>query len=282
MRAFFTRRAPRYDRIADGEFWAFSDRLLWALLSARLLPALGAGPVRFLDAGGGTGRWSLRLLSALPGATGVLVDVSEGMLAVAREKARRRRAADRLSLVSHDLHRPIPRSLGRFDLALCFHNVAGLVADPAALLCRIAAAVRPGGHVAVVAPNLHQAAWVSVRDGRLAELKRLRDRSAVKYGPGVPEVLVFTPSLLRDCLRRAGADEIEVFGFPVSVSPVDPDESLPPSLSDPRARARLLPLEAALCQDEEVSPRGNSLLAIARLPGRAPSRRARPGPPASG
>ena len=67
------------------------------------------------------------------GATALLADVSSGMLEVARRKAARSGARDRLSLLELDLNTPLPRRLGLFDVVLCFHNVAGLVADPAAL-----------------------------------------------------------------------------------------------------------------------------------------------------
>lgn len=277
MRAFFSRRAPRYDRIADTPFWEFSDRLLWKLVRGALPCASSRGQrLRFLDAGGGTGRWSVRLLEAFPGATGVLLDVAPAMLEEARRKALRRKVADRLDLVRHDLHDPFPFPRGSepFDVVLCLHNVAGLVADPARLLRRLVRATRPGGLLVLVVPNLHQAAWVSLRDGRPAELARLRARGAVRYGPGVPEVLCFTPASLRTLLGRAGCGEVAVHGFPVSVYPVDPAGSDPGLFRTPRAVRRLVALEAPLCLDEAAAARGNNLLALAR-PGRRTARRPR-------
>ena len=267
MRAFFTRRSPRYDRLADRPFWAFSDRVLAELLSRHLLDGLREdAPVRFLDAGGGTGRWALRLLARFPRASGVLVDVSPGMLQVARRKAAGLALTSRLSILEHDLHRPIPESLGRFDLALAFHNVAGLVADPAALIRRLTRALRPGGRIALVLPSLHAAAAKCLKAGRDGELRRLRSRGAVRYGSGVPEVLVFTPALARECLRRTGCRDVTVLGFPVSVQPEGEGERLPgPSRCGP-ALSRLAALEADLCSDEEAAARGQSLLALGRIP----------------
>jgi SAM-dependent methyltransferase len=269
VRAFFSRRAPRYDRIADTPFWDFSDRLLWELVQ-RALPrprgsSRGAG-FRFLDAGGGTGRWSVRLLEAFPGSTGVLLDVSPAMLGETRRKAERRGVADRLALVRHDLHDPFPFPRGSepFDVVLCLHNVAGLVADPGLLLRRLVRATRPGGLLVLVVPNLHQAAWVSLRDGRPAELRRLLSRGCVRYGPGVPEVLCFTPDYLRSLLVRAGCGEVAVHGFPVSVYPVDPAGTDPGLFGSPRAVRRLVALEAPFCLDEGAAARGNNLLALAR------------------
>ncbi len=269
VRAFFDRRAAIYDPVADRPYWAFSDRVLLSLLRRTLLSDLGEGEgLRILDAGGGTGRWALRLLRELPRATAVLADVSPGMLEVACRKAARSGARDRLALVELDLNAPLPRRLGLFDVVLCFHNVAGLVADPAALMRRLVRVTAPGGSVALVLPNLWQAAAKSLRDGRPGELGRLATQSAVRYGEGVPEVLVFTPSVARRCLEKAGCIDVAVRGFPVSVHPEGPGEDLPGYLADPRLLRRLVPLETELCLPREAAARGNSLLAIGRRPAR--------------
>jgi SAM-dependent methyltransferase len=269
VRAFFDRRAAVYDPVADRPYWAFSDRVLLALLRRTLLAGLGeGGELRVLDAGGGTGRWALRLLRELPRATALLADVSPGMLEVARRKAARSGAGDRLSLLELDLNAPLPRRLGLFDVVLCFHNVAGLVADPAALIRHLVRVTAPGGRVALVLPNLWQAASKSLRDGRPGELARLAAHSAVRYGDDVPEVLVFTPAVARRCLEKAGCVDIAVRGFPVSVHPEGPGEDLPAFLDDPRLLRRLVPLETELCLPGEAAARGNSLLAIGRRPAR--------------
>jgi SAM-dependent methyltransferase len=269
VRAFFDRRAAVYDTVADRPYWSFSDKILLSLLRRTLLSGLGVGEgLRILDAGGGTGRWALRLLRELPRATALLADVSPGMLEVARRKAARSGARDRLSLVELDLNTPLPRRLGHFDVVLCFHNVAGLVADPATLIRQLVRVAAPGGRVALVLPNLWQAASKSLRDGRPGELGRLATRSAVCYGDGVPEVLVFTPSVARRCLEKAGCVDVAVRGFPVSVHPEGPGEDLPAHLDDPRLLRRLVPLETELCLPGEAAARGNSLLAIGRKPAR--------------
>ena len=267
VRAYFDRRAPVYDPVADRPYWAFSDRVLLGLLRRTLLAGLGEGDgLRILDAGGGTGRWALHLLRELPRATALLADVSPGMLEVARRKAARSGAGSRLSFLELDLNLSIPRHLGRFDVVLCLHNVAGLVADPAALVRSLVRATAPGGRLALVLPNLWQAAAKSLRDSRPGELRRLASRSSVRYGDDVPEVLVFTPSVARACLERGGCVDVSVRGFPVTVHPEGPDEDFPPFLDDPRLLRRLLPLEVDLCLPEEAAARGNCLLATGRRP----------------
>ena len=264
-KAYFDERARVYDPVADRPYWAFSDRVLHELLRRTLLDGMGRGDgLRILDAGGGTGRWALRLLRDLPDATALLADVSPGMLAVARRKALRAGLGARLEVRDVDLNAPLPRGLGSFGLVLCFHNVAGLVADPAAVFRRLVRATAPGGRVAFVLPNLWQAAAKSLRDGRPGELRRLSTRASVRYGDGVPEVLVFTPSVARACLARAGCVDVSVRGFPVTVHPEGPGEALPASLRNRRLLRRLVPAETGLCLQQEAAARGNNLLAIGR------------------
>lgn len=52
-------------------------------------------PLRILDLGTGTGCILLSLLSELPGATGIGIDINEGALAVSRENAKRHDMAER-------------------------------------------------------------------------------------------------------------------------------------------------------------------------------------------
>lgn len=269
VRAYFDGRARVYDPVADRPYWALSDRVLHEVLRATILRGLGDGDgVRILDAGGGTGRWALRLLRDLPRATALVADVSPGMLAVAGRKAGRSAARGRLDLLEHDLHAPLPKRLGRFDVVLAFHNVASLVADPAALVRRLGRATAPGGRIALVLPNLWQAAAKVQREGRPGELRRLAARASVRYADGVPELLVFTPSVARALLESAGFVDAAVLGFPVTIHPEGDEESLTPALRDPRLLRRLARSEASFCLDAEAAARGNNLLAIGRLPRR--------------
>jgi len=186
------------------------------------------------------------------------------MLEVGRRKAGRSGARGRLEILEHDLHAPLPRRAGRFDVVLAFHNVASLVADPAALARRLARAASPGGRVALVLPNLWQAAAKVLREGRPGELRRLARSASVRYADGVPEVLVFTPAVARRLLVSAGLVDVSVLGFPVTVHPEGDDEALTPRLRDPRLLRGLVRAEVAFCLDGDAAARGNNLLAIGR------------------
>ena len=104
--------------------------------------ATGAGASRLLELGTGTGETALRVLRRHPGAALVGVDVSNDMLAVARERLR---GSD---LRVARLEDPLPP--GPFDLvfsALCIHHLDG--PGKADLFRRVAGVLSPGGRFVI-------------------------------------------------------------------------------------------------------------------------------------
>jgi len=107
----------------------------------------GGDARRILDAGCGTGLFSIALAGALPGSRVVGIDMSTGMLEVATAQARDR------SLANADFSRAdaagLPFDRGEFDVIVA----AGLlpnVNDPAGVVGELARVVRTGGRVIVI------------------------------------------------------------------------------------------------------------------------------------
>jgi SAM-dependent methyltransferase len=103
---------------------------------ARFCAALLQPGARVLDAGCGTGRVASRLAGL--GFHCVGVDADASMLAVARR-------TPGVDWIQADLAQW--RSAGDFDLVVAAGNVVPLVADPAAVMARLAGHARPGGLV---------------------------------------------------------------------------------------------------------------------------------------
>ena len=142
--AMFDRIARRYDLLNRVLSLGLDRR--WRRRTTDAL-CLGAG-ARVLDLATGTGDLALEILRRHPDAHVVGVDPSRGMLDIARDKAARRGAGDRLALevgVAEEL--PFEdRSFDAVTIAFGLRNVP----DRARGLAEMARVLRPGGRLAVL------------------------------------------------------------------------------------------------------------------------------------
>lgn len=130
-RRAFDGQAADYD---TGHFGDHARKLYGVLLSQVMQIPHAA----VLDLGCGTGELLARFLEQAPKVRCAGLDLSEGMLSVAREKL-----GDRAELVRGDAER-LPFGDGVFDVVLCsdsFHHYP----DPRAVLAEVSRVLSPGG-----------------------------------------------------------------------------------------------------------------------------------------
>lgn len=130
-----------------------------AAVWAALEPILRAGPLRVLDVGGGTGGFAVPL--AQRGHTVTVVDPSPDALALLARRAQAAEVAGSVNGIQGDGDRLAEVvSAGSADLVLC-HHVLEYVDEPSSAAAELAACVRTGGWVSLLAAN--QAAAVLSR-----------------------------------------------------------------------------------------------------------------------
>jgi SAM-dependent methyltransferase len=144
--------SPTTYPIGPGQLDRIDDNLHfgWSWHRYRYCYRRSAG-LRVLDAGCGTGLTSLGLARLNPGAAVLGLDFSPGALALARRRAEAAGLAG-VAFREHDLHEPLPGSLGPFDFVVC-HRVLGQVDDPDRVLGNLARVLDRRGLLLVTLPS---------------------------------------------------------------------------------------------------------------------------------
>jgi SAM-dependent methyltransferase len=119
----------------------------WTGALSWLRRVAGAGRRRVLDLGAGTGTGTIGLAQWFGGAEVIAVDAEEGLLERIRVKALNLGLADRVHTVQADLDAGWP-GIDGVDVAWASMSLHHL-ADPDRVLAELAAAIRPGGLLAV-------------------------------------------------------------------------------------------------------------------------------------
>jgi demethylmenaquinone methyltransferase/2-methoxy-6-polyprenyl-1,4-benzoquinol methylase len=140
----FSSVASRYDLMND-LMSAGLHRLWKDAMMDWLAPRPGQ---RLLDVAGGTGDIAFRFLARAPGATAVVCDLTEPMLAAGRRRAEAERLADRLGWVVGDaMALPFPDS--SFDVYTISFGIRN-VTRPEVALAEAFRVLRPGGRLMVL------------------------------------------------------------------------------------------------------------------------------------
>jgi len=111
----YDERSETYDEEFKNNFFKIYDAITWKYLEPYLPKNKDA---TVLDAGGGTGRWSIPM--AKKGLNVVLVDISEGMLNVARRKIKEADLEEKITIKQGDIAK-LEYPDETFDLVLCEH-----------------------------------------------------------------------------------------------------------------------------------------------------------------
>jgi ubiquinone/menaquinone biosynthesis C-methylase UbiE len=168
-----------------------SRRLRLALAEEALAGFAAGRPIRVLDAGCGDGLLSLAIAKRHPDWTLVGMDLSESLLAGARERAANRGLGN-ISFREADLTRPPLPETG-FDAAIALECLNEIPDDRAAL-ATIAGALAPCGLAIVQAP---EGDWRPILRGSDPKW-----REEVRHG--------YSAAGLAEALRAAGLERVEV------------------------------------------------------------------------
>ena len=265
---YFAQKADYYDLVEDQIYWNLSDSLLWYALKSYAISKLPK-KFDFLDAGGGTGRWTLRILEEFPISAGWLYDLSKDMLMIAKKK--QKNLKDRWSIIQGDLQNMHDINDDQFDLTFNFHNVLGFIDSPLIAIKEMTRVTRTDGYLVSFIPNLYHTVYFNLTNGQIDEAERTLMTRHGKFTNDMPYLKLFTPASIKELYRKAGLRDIEVIGFPVSIYPGYDETQLEGStqqivdiLGSKENFQKIFEIEKALLQQPEVAARGNNLFVWGR------------------
>lgn len=271
---YFAGKAEQYDEVDQQKYWVFSDRFYKEVLRREFAEFVNQrSELRLLDAGAGTGRWTVACEEVFGGKTklrGTLVDISPDMLAVAKRKMDHAPYAGRFVCQEGNIESLPDVPDAAFDLSISFYNVLSFVEHPDRAVAEIRKKLVPGGaHVAVVG-NTYHAYYFSLLTGRLGEFERVKNESQIRFNDLMPSMRCFTPAQLMDLYRAAGFNHVEVVGGPNFLYPGMEEtfvrgstERLQSTLTDDAVMQQLLEVELQHYREPGIVGRGNTLMVIA-------------------
>lgn len=255
--------SPSYERedtdVARRLYWLAYEHLTWSAVEAELRPGRA---LRVLDAGGGGGKYGVRLAES--GHDVTVLDLSAGMLEQARQKFAAQGLEHRASFREGNIV-ALPFEDGSFDLVLCEGDPVSYCLDAyGKAISELVRVAKRGSAVILGVDNRAEYFIVALHHGdRAAALDVLQTgRGTCPYG--LP-VHAFTTSELEVAVKEAGADVVEIIGKPVFF--FEMLEALKaargPGFDPWEARGEILDLQSRLCREGYASA-GGHLQVVAR------------------
>ncbi len=266
---YFREKAQGYDLVETQLYWKFSDEILWYLMRIHVLDKLKDRDIKFMDAGGGTGRWSIKILEYLPQSEGVLCDISDEMMSEASKKVAEKKLDSKLSLQKCNIEKMHDQKDNTYGLVINFHNVLAFTQNPAKAFSEMFRVLKNGGFLVSVVPNKYHGLFFNIATGRLDDIENIAAKCQGRFTDSMPRINFFTPSSLRQMYNAHRIKDLKILGFPVTVFPDTQETKITGTskhvegvFGDEIKYKKLLEIEKNLVLEEEAAARGNNLFAV--------------------
>jgi len=267
---YFSKKAKNYDLVDTQLYWRLSDKLLWYALREVLLKKIKEKKVSLLDAGAGTGRWSIKMVQYLKEAKIYLVDASREMLEVAKEKVKNKQSRNRMKFYNiflEELDKIFPKNF--FYATINLHNVLGFVKDPVIVMEKLSLVTKR--IVISFVPNLYHMIYFNIKTGNINEALYAAFYKKGRFTKDMPRIHAFTPESIRDIYEKAGIKKVKIYGFPKFLYPGEEEtkivgntKELKNILQDKRNFKKIFSLEKKFIFDESACSRGNMLFVVGK------------------
>ncbi|MDD3085061.1 MAG: class I SAM-dependent methyltransferase [Candidatus ainarchaeum sp.] len=272
VKKYFSEKAEKYDMVDEQLYWKLSDDLLKKIVEKKIVKNnLNKNKINILDAGAGTGRWSLilhdffkkeKISSQID-----MVDITEKMLNEANKKIKNKNISNSFNSYVGNIEDLSFLEDNYYDVAISFYNVLSFTENPLVAIEEIYKKIKKGGIYVSIVSNKYHSYFFKILTNDIKELNRVKDDSLIRFNDNMPHIHCFTPNEIKNYYRKANFLNVEVFGFPNFVYPNIEETFLEGQnmknkniLSRKSNFNKIIDLEFSECFNEELAARGNVLL----------------------
>jgi ubiquinone/menaquinone biosynthesis C-methylase UbiE len=222
-----------------------------------------------MDAGGGTGRWSIKILEHMKDSHGTICDISDEMMSVAKRKRDDKGLTKRLNIIKCNIEDMKTQESDKYDMVMNLHNVLAFTENSQKAILEISRVLKKDGIALSAVPNTYHALYFNISIGRLHDIEKIANIHIGRFADSMPNISMFTPSSIKALYENAGLKNVRVLGFPVTVYPGTEETkisgnsvSVDRTLGNKKTFDMIFELEKKLVMNEEAASRGNNLFVI--------------------
>jgi len=269
---FFKPYAKTVDKAAGvSAFWRLSDEIITEIVRREIAPYCTDSSLT-MDAGGGTGRWAIKLSEVLKGKL-VIFDRSADMLAKASENIGKSNVSDRINMVEGDLIQIDYFADNSVDNIVSIYSPLSFIYEQGKAAKELFRILKPGGRILVMSHSYHNALASKINNYRAdsKELQKLANEQRVKWAPHVPELVTHSKESIEKLFSDAGFQIQKTYGVPVFVQPGPEDfvsenekkSAVSEYLENPDLFKSVFKIEMRFNANETVANRGMNMFMLA-------------------
>ncbi|MFA5355226.1 MAG: methyltransferase domain-containing protein [Candidatus Paceibacterota bacterium] len=270
--SFFNSYAKTVDKAADiSAFWRLSDEIITEIVRREIAPYCKDSSLT-MDAGGGTGRWAIKLSEVLKGKL-VVFDRSEDMLAKASENISKSNVSDRINISEGDLTQIDNFTDNSVDNIVSIYSPLSFIYDQDKVAKELFRILKPGSRILLMSHGYHNALASKINSYRAGakELQKLANEQRVKWAPHVPELVTHSKESIEKLFSDVGFRIQKTYGVPVFVQPgpedFDPENEKKSAVSEylenPDIFKLVFEIEMRFNAGETVANRGMNMFMLA-------------------
>lgn len=244
---YYDEIAREYDQeYSESPYWRLYEAITWENMR-RYLPKHKEALI--LDAGGGTGRWSIPI--AKLGYRLVLTDISKNMLKVTEKKIKAESLENKIELRKMDIVDMSDFNNDYFDMVMAEGDPLSYCENPDKAVKEMARVAKKGAPVLASVDNRFAKAWWSLKEGNVDEAKHIIETGEIPPTRAKFPIHAFTPKELKELYEKHSLKVDRIIGKPILCQCI-PREERDSLLSDEKAFSEILKLEIKFCDNENL------------------------------